>query len=135
MKNNWCDATSEFFSSNCCYKCTFLQENIGIKHLHMTEVNILTLKPQCIGVKDGLISERFSFCLKSPKKGYQITLLWIELRIVIWFLKLFWPPVRKNCLSDREKLLKNWGWRPRIFQIFWGHLNNLFEQWMVRTTF
>ena len=48
-----------------------LQENIGIKikHGHMTEVNILTLKLQCIGVKGGLISESFSLWLKSPKKG------------------------------------------------------------------
>ena len=32
--------------------------------------------------------------------------------------KLFWPTVRKNCSSDREKLLKIPGWRPRISKIF-----------------
>ena len=39
--------------------------------------------------------------------------------------KLFWPTVRKNCSSDREKLLK--------FKA--DGLNNLFQQWMVRTIF
>ena len=30
----------------------------------------------------------------------------LELRNGILLLKLFWPTVRKNCSSDREKLLK-----------------------------
>ena len=39
--------------------------------------------------------------------------------IDILFPKLFWPTVRKNCSSDREKLLKfeAEGWE---FAIFWG---------------
>ena len=32
--------------------------------------------------------------------------------------KLFWPIVRKNCSSDREKLLKFRGWRPKICKNF-----------------
>ena len=32
--------------------------------------------------------------------------------------QLFWPTVRKNCSSDREKLLKFRDWRPRICKIF-----------------
>ena len=46
--------------------------------------------------------------------------------------KLFWPTVRKNCSSDREKLLKFEG---REFATFWDDLNNLFKQWKIRTIF
>ena len=41
--------------------------------------------------------------------------------------KLFWPTVRKNCASDREKLLKIEA-EGREFAKFWDHLNNLFKQ-------
>ena len=45
--------------------------------------------------------------------------------------KIFWPTVRKNCSSDREKLLK-FEAEAKNFQKFWDHLNNLFKQWKVR---
>ena len=37
-----------------------------------------------------------------------------------WYFvtKLFWPTVRKNCSSDREKPFEIRGWRPRICKIF-----------------
>ena len=44
--------------------------------------------------------------------GYQMK------RNCILLPKLFWPTVRKNCSSNREKLLKNRGWRSRICKIF-----------------
>ena len=48
--------------------------------------------------------------------------------------KLFWPTVRKNCSSNREKLLK-FEAEGREFVKFWDHLNNLFKQGKVRTIF
>ena len=36
-------------------------------------------------------------------------------RFGIFFLKLFWPSVRKNCYSDTRE---TWGWRPRICKNF-----------------
>ena len=58
----------------------------------------------------------------------------LELGNGILLPKLFWPTVRKNCSSDREKHLKfeAEGWE---FSKFWDHLNNLFKQWKVRTIF
>ena len=41
--------------------------------------------------------------------------------------KLFRPTVRKNCLSDQEKLLK-FEAEGREFANFWDYLNNLFKQ-------
>ena len=32
--------------------------------------------------------------------------------------KLFWPTLRKNCSSDREKTFEIRGWRPRIYKNF-----------------
>ena len=48
--------------------------------------------------------------------------------------KLFWPTLRKNCSSDREKFLKfeAEGWE---FAKFWDHSINLFKQEKVRTSF
>ena len=48
--------------------------------------------------------------------------------------KLFWPTVRKNCSSDREKLLK-FEAEGREFSKFLRSLENLFKQWKVRTIF
>ena len=48
-----------------------------------------------------------------------------EWRNCILLPKLFRPTVRKNCSSDREKLLQN----------FWDHYNNSFKQWKIRTIF
>ena len=43
--------------------------------------------------------------------------------------KLFWPTVRINCSSDREKKIKIRGWRPRIFkknsEQFWQQNTNV----------
>ena len=49
--------------------------------------------------------------------------------------KLFWPTVRKNCSCDRKRLLKfeAEGWEFEFF--FRGHLNNLFAQWKISTSF
>ena len=60
--------------------------------------------------------------------------IWKHVRKVrngILLPKLFWPTVRKNCSSDREKLLK-FEAESREFSKF---LNNLFKQWKVRTIF
>ena len=43
---------------------------------------------------------------------------WFIINIGIFLRKLICPTVRKNCSSDREKLLKFGGWRPRICKIF-----------------
>ena len=34
--------------------------------------------------------------------------------VSILFWKMLWPTVRKTCAIDQEKLLKVWGWKPRI---------------------
>ena len=48
--------------------------------------------------------------------------------------KLFWPTVRKNCFSDREKLL-NSRLKAKNLQYFWDHYYNLFKLWKIRTIF
>ena len=54
--------------------------------------------------------------------------------IGILLTKLFWPTMRKNCFTDREKLLK-FKAEGREFTKFLSHYNNLFKQWKVRTIF
>ena len=54
-----------------------------------------------------------------------------------------WYFVTKIGLTCCEKKLFYWskitfeirGWRPRIYKDFLDHLNNIFKQWKVRTTF
>ena len=58
-----------------------------------------------------LCSDRLS------KSGFDLFILSTYYENDILFLKIFSPDVRKNCSSDREKLLKIIGGRPRIYQI------------------
>ena len=46
--------------------------------------------------------------------------------------KLLWPIVRKSCSSVQEKLLK-FEAEGQKFAKFSNHLDNLLEQWKVRT--
>ena len=57
--------------------------------------------------------------LAVPKKPFFLSLP-VEEAIIICILlpKLFWPTVRKNCSSDREKSFEIRDWRPRICKIF-----------------
>ena len=49
--------------------------------------------------------------------------------------KLFWPTVRKNCSSDREKLLKFEAEGQEFEKIFESTRTIYFKQWKVRTIF
>ena len=42
----------------------------------------------------------------APGETGKFISFWLEVNIGILLPKLFWPTVRKNCSSDREKLLK-----------------------------
>ena len=61
-----------------------------------------------------------------PKSSAKSTFLFLRSLLIwreIWGLgillpKLFWPTVRKNCYSYREKNFEIWGWRLRIHKIF-----------------
>ena len=64
---------------------------------------------------------------------------WMENSLLVILILLTMVFCYQNC-SDllREKIVlvikKNfWGWRPRVCEKFWDHLNNLFKQWKVRT--
>ena len=61
---------------------------------------------------------------------------WIIVIIGILLPKLFWPTVRKNCSSDREKLLK-FKAEGREFAKFLRSLEQFIQtvQWKVRTIF
>ena len=51
------------------------------------------------------------------------------------FQKFFWTTLRKNCSSEQEKSFEISRLKAESLQIFWDHINNLFEQWKVRTIF
>ena len=77
----------------------------------------------------------FNFAqITKRKKGLENTPLiekTLKRRNGILLPKLFWPTVRKNCSSDREKLLK-FEAEGREFAKF---LRSLEQQWKVRTIF
>ena len=71
-----------------------------------------------------LCSDRLS------KSGFDLFILSTYYENDILFRKIFSPDVRKNCSSDREKLLKVIGRRKaKNLPNFRNHLINLFNHW------
>ena len=57
---------------------------------------------------------------QSASKGLFLGKVTLEIKNGILLPKLFWPTVRKNCFSDREKLLKFVA-EGREFAKVWDH--------------